>query len=302
MIITHYDADGKTCLVLAKKFIKEIGRYSICDYDNVNDTVNKFLDSIESGESDDRSLIITDITVDKETAKRIDDMKHLFDLLLFFDHHPNNNYYLKGYEWCHLTDSDTSASKGFYMYLINLGLVQDDSYDELVIATDEWDTFKWVETENENAKVVNDLAYNLKTHDYLNRFTMNPSLTLSKREKLVLGIREEDIESVITKLNPVINGKTCYVFAHKYVAEITVHIFENYEDVEILIVMNPMNQSVSYRSRSEQYNVSEIAKRNGGNGHDKASGSPLNMGHASKLIDVMLADGFKDYTEMEFVQ
>jgi uncharacterized protein len=301
MIITHYDADGKACLVLAKKFFKDIGRYSICDYSNVNDIVNEYLDAVEQNKTDDVTLLITDITVSPETAKRIEDMKHKFGFLLFIDHHPNNNYYLKKYEWCNLYESSTSATKGLYMYLIEIGLVVDGEYDQFVLAVDEWDTWKWEDTGNQNAKLVNDLAYNLKTHDFLNRFLMNSSLTLSKREKLVLGIREEDIEATIEKLNPLVVGKTCYIFADKYVAEITLHIFEEFPNVDILIVINPINNSISYRSRTDNFNVATIANRNGGNGHTKASGSPLNKDIASKMIDMILADGFRDYTKEEYV-
>jgi uncharacterized protein len=301
MIVTHYDADGKGCLVLAKKFIKEIGRYSICDYSNVNDIVNDYLDAVEGNKTDDVTLIITDITVSKETARRIEDMKHKFGFLLFIDHHPNNNYYLKNYDWAKLYDSNTSATKALYMYLIEIGLVVDAEYDQFVLSVDEWDTWKWEDTGNQNAKLVNDLAYNLKTHDFLNRFLMNPSLTLSKREKLVLGIREEDVIATIEKIRPMLNGKTCYVFADKYVAEISLHIFETYPDVEILIVLNPINNSISYRSKTSTYNVAEIASRNGGNGHAPSAGSPLNIEIKSKMIDMILADGFKDYTEEEYV-
>jgi uncharacterized protein len=302
MIITHYDADGKTCLVLAKKFIKNVGRYAICDYNNVDETVNEYLDTVEKYKNEDLTLIITDITVSRETAERIDEMKHKFDFLLLIDHHPGNNYYLSKYEWCKLYNDDTSATKGLYNFLIETSLVVDDSYDDLVIAVDEWDTWKWEDTGNPNAKLINDLAYNLKTHDFLNRFLINPSLTLSKKEKLILGIREEDIHTMIDKITPIIKGNTCYIIADRYVSELSIHIFENYEQVEILIVINPVNNSISYRSRSEEFDVSEIAKRNGGNGHPKSSGSPINSNITEKIINLILNDGFVDYTKMGYVK
>jgi oligoribonuclease NrnB/cAMP/cGMP phosphodiesterase (DHH superfamily) len=302
MIITHYDSDGKTCLVLAKKFIKNIGRYSICDYNNVDETVNNYLDTIDKYDNEDLKLLITDITVSKETAKRIDEMKHKFEFLMLIDHHPNNNYYLKDYDWCKLYDSDTSATKGLYNFLIETSLVLDDEYDSLVLAVDEWDTWKWEETSNPDAKLINDLAYNLKTHDFLNRFLINPSLTLSKKEKLILGIREEDIHSMIDKVSPIIKGNTCYIIADRYVAEISVHIFDNYKNIDILIVINPVNQSISYRSRSDKFDVSEIARRNGGNGHTKASGSPMKTSMTEKLISLILEDGFQDYTKVGYVK
>jgi uncharacterized protein len=296
MFITHYDADGKGCLVLGKKFIKHIGKYQICDYGNVNGIVENYLDAVEQYNNDDLVLIITDISVSEEVAKRINDMKDKFQFLMLIDHHPSNNYFLKKYEWCRLHNDDISATKGLYDYLKEISLVTDDSYDEFVNAIDEWDTWKWEDTGNENAKLINDLAYNLKTHDFLNRFLINPSLALSKKEKLILGMREDDIQAMIEKIKPIFKGNTCYIFADKYIAEITIHIFEKYKNTQVIIVINPVSNAISYRSRSEDFDVSRIARNNGGGGHTKASGSPIAEGITEKLIGIILKDGFVDYT------
>ena len=301
MLVTHCDADGKTCLVLAKKFLKNIGRYRICDYGNVNEIVTEYLDTIEEHQNDDTVLIITDISISKDVAERIDSMKNMFSFLLLIDHHPDNDYILREYDWCKLYPSDTSATKALYNYLKNMGLVMNNDYDELVTAVDEWDTWKWEDTGNPNAKIINDLAYNLKTHDYLNRFLVNPSLTLSKREKLILSRRADNIQIAINKLKPIINGKTCYVFVDRYVAEVTIHIFETYKDIDILIAINPVNNSISYRSRLDKYDVSGIATRNGGGGHKKASGSPIIKGIGIGLIDTILNDGYRDYSKEAYV-
>lgn len=302
MFITHYDVDGKACLTIGKKFLQKIGKYAICDSSNVDKNINDYLDTIETYNNDDSVLIITDITISKETAMRINNMRDQFSFLLFIDHHPNSNYWLKKYDWCKLYPSNVSSVKAFYDYLTDMGLVLNDDYDEFVNAVHEWDTWTWEDTNNSNAKVVSDLAFNLKTHDFLNRFLMNPSLVLSKKEKLVLGIREEDIQSTLGKIKPIIKGHTAYVFTDKYVEEITAFLFKNNPEIDIVIVINPINHSVSYRSRTEQYDVSELARRNGGNGHSASrSGSPLNKDIMQEVIGLFLADGFKDYTQEEFV-
>jgi len=301
MFITHYDADGKGCLVLGKKFIKNIGKYNICDYGNINETVTEYLDTIEQYNNDDLVLVITDISVSEEIAERIENMKDSFVLLLLIDHHPSNDYYLEQYKWCILLKDDKSATKAFYECLITTGLVTEDSYDEFVIAIDEWDTWKWEVTNNKNSKLINDLAYNLKTHDFLNRFLVNPSLDLSKKEKLILGMRKDDIQAMIKRIKPIFNGETCYIFADRYVAEISIFIFDNYKNVKILIVINPISNTISYRSCSEKYDVSSIANRNGGGGHPKASGSALEDNISTKLIEAILKDGFKDYTKEDSV-
>ncbi|PTU25899.1 hypothetical protein DA469_21355 [Bacillus subtilis] len=296
MIITHYDADGKTCLVLAKKYMNGIGSYRICDYSNVDEVVNDYLDAIENWQCTDSVLVITDITISKETAERIESLKHLFNFIMLIDHHPANHYYLKKYEWCLLFKDNTSASKELYQYLKQKGLINinDDSYYELINSVNSLETWDY---DNENAKIINDLSYNLKTHDFLARFLINPSLTLSKKEKIILGMRQDDIQATIQKVKPIIKGKTCYIFVDRYVTEITEHIFGNFDNVDVLIAINPMNHSISYRSRDARNDVSKVASENGGDGRKTTSGSPISEDAMLKIVDILLKDGAKDYAK-----
>jgi oligoribonuclease NrnB/cAMP/cGMP phosphodiesterase (DHH superfamily) len=296
MIITHYDTDGKVCLVLARKYMNGIGSYAICDYSNVNEVVNDYLNTVEKYRNDDLVLVLTDIAISAETAHRIDSMKHLFSFVMLIDHHPANNYYLKKYDWCRLYKEDTSSTKALYEYLREMELIakEDDSYEELVQAVNDWDT--WGD-DNPNAKIIHDLAYNLKTTDFLNRFAMKPSMELSKRERLVLGMREEDVESVLKKVNPIFEGKTCFIFADRYVSEITLHIFETHPETDVIVIVNTTTQNVSYRSRNGKYDVSRIAAENGGNGSSKSSGNSISPDKMSRILNILLEGGMKDYTK-----
>ena len=66
-IFTHTDLDGVGCAVLAKYYNPEI-EVEFCDYDNVNQKVNDFLDNnIALGD-----LYITDISVSEEIAERLE--------------------------------------------------------------------------------------------------------------------------------------------------------------------------------------------------------------------------------------
>jgi oligoribonuclease NrnB/cAMP/cGMP phosphodiesterase (DHH superfamily) len=296
MIITHYDADGKACLVLAKKYMNGIGRYTVCDYSNINQTVNSYLDNVENFKNDDLVLVITDISVSKETAKRIESMKYMFNFLMLIDHHPGNNYYLKNYDWCKLYDEDTSATKALYDYLKETSVIapNDNEYDEFVKAVNDLDT--WNDEDNPNAKIVYDLSNNLKTHNFVNRFKVNASFSLSKNEKMILGMREDDIDSTISKIKPIIKGGTCFIFADRYITEITEHIFSTYRSVNMITIVNTTSQSVSYRSRSDRYDVSEIANKNGGRGSKTSSGNSISDDKMEKILDILLEDGVRDYT------
>lgn len=65
----------------------------------------------------------------------------------------------------------------------------------------------------------------------------------------------------------------CYV-TH-YTSEIGNYILEKQPEVDFVMLVNPNINNVSFRSRTGEYNVQEIAKMNGGGGHQAASGLTL---------------------------
>ena len=99
---------------------------SYCDYDNIDSSVREFIDS----ETEFDMCIITDIRVNEDTAKIIDDR---FDNFYLLDHHPTA-LGLNKYLWCSVTieyeDMElgtikTSGTEMFYYWLIENGYLKD---------------------------------------------------------------------------------------------------------------------------------------------------------------------------------
>jgi len=83
-LFTHTDLDGVSCGIIGKLAFPEIN-IEYCDYDNVNDKIKQYIESEEYKDYD--TIFITDISVNEEVAKLIDNVftqEHEFVLL---DHH-----------------------------------------------------------------------------------------------------------------------------------------------------------------------------------------------------------------------
>jgi uncharacterized protein len=295
MIFAHYGVDGKACAVLARKFFEKTGKYSICDYDNIEEQVNQYLDKIESNSFKDEFLLIADISITAKTAKRIEGMKENFKYLHMVSHEPKKHKYLNSlsYNWTYLFEDRISSTK-ILEQMISIYYEKDTSdYEDFVNAVNDHETWN----DNEQSKIVNDLSHNLKTHDFINRFRNNPSLKLSSKEELILGIREDDIQSTLDNCHVTTVGATCYVFTDRFINDISDRIFDDNQEVEVIVAINFATRSVSYRSRNDDIDVSEIARRNGGNGKKGISGSKMSEDIIPEIIDLVLKDGFIDYSK-----
>jgi uncharacterized protein len=295
MIFAHFSVDGKACAVLARKFFEKTGKYSICDYHNIDEQVNQYLDSIENNSFKDDFLLIADISISSKTAKRIESMKDNFNHLHLISHEPKKHKYLSklGFDWLNLFE-DKISSTMIFEQMISIYYEQDTSdYEDFVRAVNDHETWN----DNEHSKIVDDLSHNLKTHDFINRFRNNPSLKLSSKEEMILGIRKEDIQNTLDNCHVTTVGATCYVFTDRFINDIADHIFSENQDVQVIVAINFATRAVSYRSRNEDIDVSEIARRNGGNGKKAVSGSKMSEDIIPEIIDLVLKDGFIDYSK-----
>lgn len=108
ILVTHVDLDGAGCALVARSFFKELGPENIyhCNYDIVDELVIKLLETTEE------KIIITDVSVNEESGKIIEEKyKGRVEL---FDHHKTSKILLDIYEWT-LIDQSKSATKVFLM-------------------------------------------------------------------------------------------------------------------------------------------------------------------------------------------
>ena len=117
-LFTHTDLDGIGCAILAKLAFGDNVNIEYCNYDNINESVKKFI----NGEINNIDMCnITDISINDELANEIDKTFTRFHLL---DHHPTA-LDLNKYNWCQVlieneeTHIKTSGTELYYHWLIS---------------------------------------------------------------------------------------------------------------------------------------------------------------------------------------
>ena len=78
-LFTHNDLDGVGCAVIARLAFPTDLSIKYCSYKSINDDINAFLDTAP----EDARILITDISVNEETASRLDGYN-----VRMYDHHP----------------------------------------------------------------------------------------------------------------------------------------------------------------------------------------------------------------------
>lgn len=172
MLITHTDLDGVGCAILAYlAYGRENVDVEYCDYDNVNEKVEEFIEQEELFKSYD-TVFITDISVSDDVANMIDALDTLSRRVHLFDHH-DTAIYLNAYEWCQVLTKNpfinikTSGTELFYRYLRcyepfdHLSANTIENIHRFVGIVRDYDTWRWKELGEEGVicKQVNDLFY-----------------------------------------------------------------------------------------------------------------------------------------------
>ena len=108
-LFTHTDLDGAGCAILG---VLAYGRENInieyCDYNNVDDKIKNYILSDEY--QDYSQTFITDISVNEEIAKMINNIKLTTTEFILIDHHQTAKWLSDKYVWAIVetkTDNDT---------------------------------------------------------------------------------------------------------------------------------------------------------------------------------------------------
>ena len=78
-------------------------------------------------------------------------------------------------------------------------------------------------------------------------------------------------------------------FADKYISELGNKLCELHPELDFVVLINMSTLAVSYRTVKDDLDLSDIAKRFGGGGHPKASGSRFD----ASIVNDMLNNIFK---------
>lgn len=127
VLFTHNDLDGVSCALLGKIMSESLSEpfdeyeYYLCNYNDVDDKIRAFFEDIK----DDTKyrVFITDISVNKETAKMINDyrLEHQGEdnwvYVHLYDHHETAKWLNRKYGWATVaTDMYIGVDEGFIPY------------------------------------------------------------------------------------------------------------------------------------------------------------------------------------------
>lgn len=302
-LFTHTDLDGLGCAIIAKLVFWNNVDIEYCSYNTINDKIKKSL----SKEKDNTDYIfVTDISVNDEVAKALEERGNV----LLLDHH-STALPLNSYSWCNvnLTNEDgkkTSGTEMFYSWLKENGslgneLEKKESLKKFVELVRLFDTWEWNEIGEEGkiCKQVNDLLYVYGRKKFISwciaQINDDVFPKLYADDLLVLDIRQTEKENYIESKNQQLQkvnlcGKRCgLIFAENYISELGNELAERHKELDFIAIVNLGSRKICFRTNKENVDVAEIAKHFGGGGHPKASGSLLGDNIPSKIIDLIFA-------------
>lgn len=288
-LFTHTDLDGVGCAILAKLFFADEPCITYCDYGDIDYKVKKLLGNAEILQPGDK-IFITDISISKELAKRIEASSLECEIKLF-DHHATAEP-LNKFLWCKVRTTDeedndlTCGTKMFYDHLVHqYGDLYKDSLCDFVDFVRQWDTWEWKNTGDQGriAKYLNDLLDIRGRYDFINHFVYQFQTEgycyLDDTDKILLEIRQREIKEYIQKksrqmLNPHIAAYSVgIVFADRFISELGNQLCELHPEIDFVAIIDIANQKVSYRTIRDDINLGVFAQHYGGGGHPKAAGS-----------------------------
>ena len=303
-LFTHTDLDGVGCAILMKNVYRN-GEIDIeyCDYGNVNDKIEKFLNSNEDFNFD--KVFITDISVDESISNWIQtkiELNETYNKFILLDHHKTAEW-LNRFDWAKVEENSkylerkTSGTQMLHEWFIsnNSEYIKNNWFNskEFISMVNNYDTWYWKEVGDIKPKQLNDLLYIYGRDKFIDKILYeldNCLLHFNPTDDLLLKLRQEDIDRYIEKKNKSIikielKGLSVgAVFAENYISEVGNILCELNKDLDLIALIN-MDYSISYRTIKDHIDVSEFAKIFDGGGHKKASGSQIDIYMKNTIIE-----------------
>lgn len=285
-LLSHNDLDGVGCGILAKlAFGKDVKvRYN--SIAGLNREVEYFF------ENDDKStfLLVTDLSVNEENEKRIEEFYQAGGKVQLIDHHKTSLPYNQ-YNWGHVVVEDaegklTSATSLLYEYLTTNGILTPSSaLSEFVELVRQYDTWEWEKNNNSHAQRLNALFYLVSIEEFeekmLERLVTSENFYFDDFEKRILDMEEEKINRYIRrKKRELIQAQirehfAGIVYAESYHSELGNELGKEYPHLDYIAILNMGGKRVGFRTIHDDVDVSEVAGKFGGGGHAKASGCSM---------------------------
>jgi oligoribonuclease NrnB/cAMP/cGMP phosphodiesterase (DHH superfamily) len=285
-LLSHTDLDGVGCGILAKLAFGDQIKIRYNSIASLNREVEWFLENEERN----THLFITDLSVNEENEKRLEEFYQTGGKVQLLDHHKTALHF-NGYEWGHVVVEDnegnlTSGTSLFYEYLIESELIQtSNAVDEFVELVRQYDTWEWEKNNNQEAHRLNALFFLLSIDEFeekmVNRLQNSDHFFFDEFEQKILDMEEDKVERYIrrkrrelvqTSIGDYLAG---IVYAESYHSELGNELGKEYPHLDYIAMLNMGGKRISLRTIHDHVDVSEVAGHYGGGGHAKAAGCSL---------------------------
>lgn len=285
-LLSHTDLDGVGCGVLAKLAFGDGIKIRYNSIASLNREVEWFLENEERN----THLFITDLSVNEENEKRLEEFYQTGGKVQLLDHHKTALHFNE-YKWGHVVVEDNegnlaSGTSLFYEYLIENELIQtSNAVDEFVELVRQYDTWEWEKNNNQEAHRLNALFFLVSIDEFeekmVNRLQNSDHFFFDEFEQKILDMEEDKVERYIrrkrrelvqTSLGDYLAG---IVYAESYHSELGNELGKEYPHLDYIAMLNMGGKRISLRTIHDHVDVSEVAGRYGGGGHAKAAGCSL---------------------------
>src|SRR5690606_18628955 len=235
-------------------------------------------------------LLITDLSPNESSIERLNVHYETYKNIQLIDHH-KTALNLNDYEWGTVIVEDeegdlTSATSLFYQYLVANELLQPtESLNEFVELVRQYDTWEWEKNENEQAKKLNSLFYLISIDEFeekmIERLQGNEHFDFDEFETKILTMEDNKIERYIRlKKREIVQAQiekevVGVVYGESYHSELGNELGKEYPHLDYIAIVNMGSKKISLRTIHDHIDVSKIAGKYGGGGHQKASGCTL---------------------------
>lgn len=298
-LFTHSDLDGAACATLCKYVYGDsLQTIKFCNYDNIDKELNKFLDDNKEESKAGESiplLLITDICPSNAVLDRLDTTYFMVGLL---DHHKTKEQTLLKHSYAIFDKTKCGAE----LVLDFLNKSSTNKYGKLFPEVEEWiqcisawDLWKTNSPYRKRAESLNALCFFLGMEEFVNVFSKNINADRLPEYQNLLKQLEHNKNEYVNKIIKEQLHKTAYcmglghtykiLIASDFISEIGQAALaeEDSEDLHFIAIVNPLNNTISFRSRQgENVDVAVIAKRLGGGGHFHSSGAPIDLHKLTK--------------------
>lgn len=287
-LLSHNDLDGVGCGILAKLAFGDQVNVRYNSISRLDQEVKYFL---EEGDKD-TFLLITDLSVNEENEKKLDEYYQRNGNVQLIDHHKTAVHF-NAYDWGYVSVEDeegklTSATSLLYEYLLKHDLLEaSGALEEFVELVRQYDTWEWEKNENFKAQRLNSLFFLISIDEFeetmLNRLQTSEYFYFDEFEQKILDMEDTKIDRYIRrkrrelvqiKIDDTYGG---VVYAESYHSELGNRLGKDYPHLDYIAILNMGSKRISFRTIHEHIDVSEIAGKYGGGGHAKASGCTMTL-------------------------